>query len=156
MAEPQPLKLVAPVVEDYVWVLSCHQPWAWLMVYGPKNVENRGWSPPPRIMRESGGVFYIHASKTEHPDQYEKAKWFGAKAEGFNGAPVIPHPRELQYGGIIGRARITGVLSPRSHAEYPWHFSEQYGWVLAERVAVPFRPMRGFQKFWRVPAKAIG
>lgn len=79
-------------------VLSIRQPWAWLIVNGYKDIENRTW--PTRFR----GKVLIHAGK----------KW----DEGIMPADIkamygIEVPRRLETGGIVGIAEITDCVKKK-------------------------------------------
>jgi len=77
--------------------LSVRQPWAWLIVNGFKNLENRSWSTSFR------GPTWIHAGKawgrTEKNDRMQVTDHFG-----------IEIPESLPLGGIVGSAEIIGCV----------------------------------------------
>ena len=81
-------------------VISIRQPWAWLIVHGYKDIENRTWAPKYR------GKVLIHAGKTvkdnDFPVQREWVKTCG-----------IQIPDDLPTGAIVGQAVITGVVRDR-------------------------------------------
>jgi hypothetical protein len=61
----------------------------------------------------------------------------------------LPPLVELYRGGIVGAARLTGVVLPRSDGG-PWHSPDQYGFRLASAMPLPFRSLRGQLGFFRV------
>lgn len=139
-----------PLEEPKVYVLSLWQPWAWLVVHGPKDVENRSWKPPAG---SEGREFYVHAAKRCDQGEWDRAAAF-AREMGFAGLPELSC---LHFGGVVGRVQISGYLAPsESGPRAKWHMAEQWGWQLKKREPVPFVPMRGNQRFWRVPASLIG
>ena len=105
--------------------LSVKQPFAWLIVNGFKDIENRTWRTNHR------GPLAIHASRT--------------------GAPITPAllalcrrlriqlPDEFQCGGIVGV--VTVVDCVMQHGS-PW-FQGPIGWVLRDGHPVEFREMTG-------------
>jgi hypothetical protein len=76
--------------------LSIRQPWAWLIVHGWKDVENRNWQTKHR------GRFLVHAAQGMTRAEYSEAVQFVA---GFGPTDLLvdfaPFD-ELQRGGIIG------------------------------------------------------
>jgi hypothetical protein len=120
-----------------VKALTVRQPWAWLIVNGWKNVENRTW---PTDFR---GPLLIHAAKGCTGEEWEAAYVFVA---GFapRVAEMIPRPAYIQLGGIVGEATImacvTGHLSE-------W-FCGPYGFVLCNQKPLPFRPCKGALGLW--------
>jgi len=113
--------------------LSIKQPWAWLIVNGFKDVENRTWSTPFR------GEFLIHAGKEADRDAYNYLRRIH---------PEIPMPlwHALQVGGIVGRARLINCVdwSPSQWFEGP------FGFILSDARPVPFRYLKGRLGFFEV------
>jgi hypothetical protein len=130
-----------------VKALSLRQPWAWLVVHGPKRIENRRWNTRFR------GAFLVHAAKGMTRSEYEDARYFAAIV-----APKLDVPKfeALQRGGIVGRARLVSVEPPcllsndRYPCAHPWHMPEQYGFLLEDVAPVPFRELRGELGFFEV------
>lgn len=117
--------------------LSIRQPWAWLIINGGKDVENRDW---PTGFR---GRFLIHAGKGMTRDEY------------LGGADLLAHidrrimlpPFEaLDRGGIVGAAVLAGCVG---HSESPWFFG-RYGFELRDVMPLPFRPYKGALGFFDV------
>lgn len=115
--------------------LSIRQPWAWLIVNGYKDIENRDWWTGFR------GPILIHAGKGMTRDEYEDCL-FTAEANGV----TLPAFNELERGGVVGQAIITNCLR---ESESPWFFG-RYGFVLTGAQPLPFRPLRGQLGFFEV------
>ena len=97
--------------------LSVRQPWAWLIVHGYKDVENRSWKTDYR------GIILIHAGKT-----FDIEGWRYVRLT----YPEIPLPSRGSFsmGAIIGTAVIADIV--RGHSS-PWaEGGHQWGWVLEE------------------------
>ena len=111
--------------------LSIRQPWAWLVVHGYKDIENRTWSAGFR------GRIYVHAGRRMVADDYPGQRQYIAEAG-------IVIPAELPRGAIVGEVTISGCLSA---SESPW-FCGPYGFILEDPVAyetpVPYRGQLGF------------
>jgi hypothetical protein len=119
--------------------ISIRQPWAWLIVNGFKNIENRDWPTKYR------GNILIHASAGLTPKEYDDAVAF-VKTFDWNIAAQIPNFEDLERGGIVGIAEIRDcVTASRS----PW-FVGKFGFVLRKPYPYPFRPMRGMLGLFRV------
>ncbi len=116
--------------------LSVRQPWAWLIVNGWKNIENREW--PTRFR----GRFLIHASKGMTRGEYEAAFMFVA---GFAPSLVIPPMGALERGGIVGEAVLLDCVT-RHDSEW---FCGTYGFVLDDQKPLPFEPCTGAMGFFR-------
>lgn len=121
--------------------LSVRQPWAWLLSTGWKNVENRTW---PTSFR---GRFLIHASKTMTEADYRACILF---LQGFSWGPdvlaVIPDPKMLKRGGIVGEATLLDCV--KSH-DSEW-FTGDYGFVMADPHQLKFYPLKGALGFFEV------
>jgi hypothetical protein len=119
--------------------LSIRQPWAWLIVNGGKDIENRGWNTSFR------GQFLIHAAKGMTRDEYDDALDFADEVT--VGRPRAPAYEALDRGGIVGVARLVDVLSPKGQ-RYGWHVPGQFGFVLRDVRPLPFLPCKGALGFW--------
>ena len=114
--------------------LSIMQPWAWLIVNGHKDVENRTWATTYR------GPILIHAGKAIDRDCDAEIKTGCHPVTGMHfDFPTLPFRWET--GGIVGQADLVGVITIEE-ATSPW-FVGPYGFVLRNAKPLPFRPMRG-------------
>lgn len=110
--------------------LSIMQPWAWLIVNGHKDIENRDWRSDNPGLKYRGEVL-IHTGLKFDPN--------------FTGIGLpdivkkIPTDADLQRGGIIGIAEIVDVV--KDHPS-PWFFG-RYGFVLRNARPIEFRPCVG-------------
>ncbi len=109
------------------------QPWAWLLCYGTKSIENRTWSTKYR------GQLLIHASKEIDLEAIAALRERG-----------VHLPRDYVTGAIVGRARLVDVVTDHSSE---W-FVGPYGFVLDERAGLPAFHCRGALSLWR-PTPAI-
>lgn len=123
--------------------LSIRQPWAWFIVNGFKNVENRLWKTDFR------GEFLIHASAGCTYQEYHDAYAFAEKAANIlpRTFPNYPVFADLQRGGIVGKARLVNCVT---ESDSPW-FTGPFGFVLADVQPLPFQPCKGMLKFFEVP-----
>ncbi len=117
--------------------LSIQQPWAWLIVNGYKDIENRDWFTKVR------GPVLIHAGKKFDAFGYE---WV---SDNFPDIPM-PDPREFEMGGIVGGGNILDCV--KAHPS-KW-FQGKFGFVFGKRKPLPFRPLRGQLGFFEVPEAA--
>lgn len=121
--------------------LSIRQPWAWLIVHGFKDVENRAWYTPLR------GAFLVHAGKTfsraYFADQRRELALAGLLPDGFPSFEEL----ERQCGGIVGQARIVDCVSPSSS---PWFIPGGWAFQLADARPLPFTPLAGRLQFFDV------
>ncbi len=109
--------------------LSVRQPWAWLIVNGYKDVENRSWATKHR------GPLLIHAgsSKANLGDEMlrDDERQYGVK---------LPSRGEYELGGIVGLVEVVGCTE-RSNS--PWYDPDWIGWILANPRRLSFRPCKG-------------
>lgn len=117
--------------------LSIQQPWAWLIVMGYKDIENRSW---PTIFR---GSFLIHAAKKF---DYIGYNWLMSQMR-----LAIPEPHQYKRGGIVGMAQIIDCVT---YHNSPWFFGP-YGFVLTNTRPVPFIPLRGRLGFFEVDTTCL-
>lgn len=125
--------------------ITLWQPWASLIVFGPKRVENRTWRPkylelPCRIA--------IHA---------------GAKDERHVSAPVLDviaglPPAHWHNSAILGTALLTKIVHSAEglpENQQMW-FAGPIGWVLED--VRPLRspvPCKGAQGLWDLPTDVL-
>jgi hypothetical protein len=108
-------------------VIVIRQPWAWLIVNGFKNIENRSWATRYR------GKLLIQASASRPSKQrLEEFRAYARK----RGAKL---PDQFEYGGIIGSVWLQDCVT-----EYrsKW-FEGPVGWVLSKPKKIRFVPMKG-------------
>jgi hypothetical protein len=103
--------------------LSIRQPWAWAIVEGFKDVENR------RRPTKYRGPLFIHAGLKE-----DHLGWLALDRMG------IDFPDEIEHGGIIG---VVELLDCVEGHKSPWATADCYHWLLANPRPVPFAPMPG-------------
>lgn len=125
--------------------LSLTQPWAWLVIHGGKDVENRLWNTKLR------GRFLVHAAKGMKASDYESARHWAERVEGYQFAHDMPQPEQLERGGIIGSVELIDVIMPTPASGSVWHFHDQFGFRLRDPRPTKFIPWRGALGFWNVP-----
>lgn len=128
--------------------LSLQQPWAWLIVNGYKDIENRDWFTSFR------GPVLIHASKTWDEEAFPLwnrgftySKYDKPAIVPANIAELMPLFGKINLGGIVGIAEITACAITHKS---PW-FVGEYGFVLENARPLPFIPLRGRLGFFDVP-----
>lgn len=122
---------------------TLHQPWAWLVIHGGKDIENRTWTT------DQSGIIAIHASVRRDDATYWRAYDWVLDNVSKTTAVAMPLPDGLEYGGIIGTVELLGYAT---FAKSRW-FEGPVGWFLSNPRPVPFFRCRGFQRFWNVPAE---
>lgn len=122
--------------------LAIRQPWAWCIVAGGKDIENRDWLTHYR------GTVLIHASAGMTRREYEDATYSAKMAMFDNGeTQYVPEFDDLKRGGIIGQVDIVDCVTASAS---PWFFGK-YGFVLQNAKPLPFRPFKGALGFFDVP-----
>lgn len=96
--------------------LSVRQPWAWALIYGGKDVENRTEASVRMggMRAHIGKRIAIHASKGMTREEYDSAKGFMATI-----GVECPAAADLLRGGIIGTAYVASVVAEHTS---PWFF----------------------------------
>ena len=122
--------------------LTIRQPWAWLIVNGYKDIENRCWSTN---LRED---IFIHAAKTMTKKEYQQCQSFVDVLERdcniFLPPIILPERDDLHFGGIIGTATLTDCITD---SDSGW-FTGEFGFVLEEARVLTFIPCQGSLKFF--------
>lgn len=117
--------------------LSIRQPYAWLIVNGFKDIENRSWDTKYR------GLVLIHASKGMKRADYDAAKAICDSLPPLQRV-ILPAFDKLERGGIVGYTHITGTT--RESAS-PWFFGP-VGFELHGSKPLPFHPLKGRLSFF--------
>jgi hypothetical protein len=107
--------------------LSVRQPWAWLIVNGYKDVENRSRSTHHR------GPILIHASKNTSLLDV-------AAQERIRRRYGVELPNSYELGGIIG---VVDLADCRNRTGSVWHHRRSVGWVLKNPRRLKFRRCNG-------------
>lgn len=123
--------------------LSIRQPWAWLVCSGHKRIENREWVHGPKYR----GDILIHAATTRDPG-IEGMDWLKERIGFIPDASVYAHK-----GGIVGMAKVVDVVR---HSSDPWYIPGSWGLVLENAQFLPFAPVIGQQRFFRVIYQQTG
>lgn len=113
--------------------LSIRQPWAWLIIHGGKDIENRSRRTHLR------GRIYVHASLGMTRDEYIAGEVMAEE----NGI-TLPAFESLERGGIIGSVEIVDCVEDHPS---PWFFGP-FGYVLRDPQPLPFQPCRGALNFF--------
>lgn len=113
--------------------ISIRQPWAWLIVNGHKDIENRSWHTKYR------GQVLVHASQGVKSSEYAAAQTL-ARSLGIG----LPPLNDLDTGGIVGVTTITDCVE---QSDSPWFFGDK-GFVLADSRTLPFVQMKGRLSFF--------
>jgi hypothetical protein len=123
---------VAPIPALSIW-----QPWAWLIVRGYKDVENRTWAPktpPPWLLIHAGKKREFDESQADHE----------MLIRGITPKAMPDQKAGAQTGGIVGIVRLVEFTqlpySPWAEQTHgTWH------WLLKDARPLPFHPCKGQQ-----------
>lgn len=108
-------------------VIVVRQPWAWLIVNGFKDIENRSW------MTRYRGTLLIQASANLPP------KWALEESCLFARRRGVKLPDEFEKGGIVGMVELEDCVT-RSRSKW---FEGPVGWVLSKPTKIPLIPLKG-------------
>lgn len=109
--------------------ISINQPWAWAILHGSKDIENRDWSTNYR------GKVLIHAGLKFDAAGLE----FVERQCGL----TIP-PADRQRGAILGEVEIVDCVT---ESDSPWFFG-RYGFVLRNPKVIEPRTCKGALGFF--------
>ena len=121
--------------------LSIRQPWAWLIVHGGKDIENRSWHTKFR------GRFLVHASAGMTLAEYQNAYQFCLESGAMLPPFAYPEFDDLRRGGIIGSVELVDSVDA---SDSPWYMGAK-GFVLRDPKPLPFRSLKGRLGFFEVP-----
>lgn len=127
--------------------LSIMQPWAWLIVNGFKDIENRDWRCRFR------GPVLIHAGKKVDRDAMKdlSAGYHPVTGQPLDIETYAALPHTFETGGIVGEATITGCVAQSDSA---W-FVGRWGILMREARPLPFIQCKGALGFF-VPSMSEG
>lgn len=138
----------------YIKVLTVKQPWAFLLIAGLKDVENRNWPTNHR------GELFIHASVEKSFDwdaliwlmeqKQMGALWAVVRHFGLilNDEPekssITKHHEE--FGAILGSVNLDGCIS---NSTSPWAMSDsKFHWLASNAKPITPIPARGSLGLW--------
>lgn len=122
--------------------ISIRQPWAWLVVNGWKNIENRERRFSHR------GPLLIHAAQSMTQPDYEACRIF---VDGICADLAMPDIPDLPRGSIVGEVVVLDCVA--SHSS-PW-FTGPWGLVLDEACQCDPIPWRGMPGLFDVPIASL-
>jgi|SRR5947209_791108 len=121
-----PLARWSPKLKDFR-ALSVKQPWAWLIVNGFKDIENRSWRTNHR------GPLLIHAGLS---DEFLTLSFKDEIKQTYG--VVLPDAAEI--GGIVGLVDVVDCV--KQHPS-KWKFRGSWGWVLENPRRLLSRKCKG-------------
>jgi hypothetical protein len=123
--------------------LTLHRPWPVLIARGIKKIENRSWSPEPRL--RPGDWIAIHGGKQVDLRCQPLALERGVSIDIF-----FDNPSNTE-GAIVAVAQYEGFITK---SDDPWFFGP-YGWLLPKVVEIPPVKIKGALGLWDIPAPVL-
>lgn len=117
--------------------ITVRQPWAWLHIYGGKDIENRDWYTAYR------GPIAIHAAKGMTYSEYEDARDF-VRSFDPRLSERMPMASDLVRGAVIGTMVLRDCV--RDHRS-PW-FQGPFGFVMDAPTPLDPISSRGALGLW--------
>lgn len=125
--------------------LSVRQPWAWLIVNGHKEVENR-----TRYIGHFGPLL-IHASQTMTKADYEACVLFLQSDPALRPlVSLLPVPEALERGGVVGKVNVLGIARNAGDFVNNRWYTGDVGYFLDDATTLPFAPCKGRLGFFEV------
>lgn len=125
--------------------LSIRQPWAWLIIHGGKDIENRSWHTKYR------GRFLVHASQGMTRGEYDEALDLVHDIGSMELYQRFPSFNALQRGGIIGSVELVDSLDT---SDSPWYMGQK-AFLLTDPKPLPFTLLKGRLSFFEVPDELV-
>lgn len=123
--------------------LSVRQPWAWAIVYGGKDCENRGPVMLRHLPKPIERRIAVHAAKGMTREEYESARDFMASI-----GVMCPPAAQLLRGGIIGSVDVVSVSMPSKPPASRWFFGPR-ALMLRNPLPCEFIPAVGERGYFR-------
>lgn len=121
--------------------LSVWQPWASMLSPEVKDIENRSWPLPEKLLNTP---ILIHASKKKDSFEWDIAN---EHYQTFTRMRESLQPlKEFNFGGVIGWAIFDKIVT---ESDSIW-FAGEYGFRVKEYHELEFFPCRGQQKIFYV------
>ena len=152
-------------MSSMVKVLSVRQPWAWLIVAGLKDIENRTWKTDyrGRLLIHAGKEFdwsalrWLSVISQTYPPMigvmWQILVHFGLDADDVEyGNPPTLHQEEL--GALVGSVTLLDIVH-WSDSDSVWAEPGNWNWQLIAPAAITPVPMPGRLGLYEIPALAL-
>lgn len=124
---------------DGMKVIVVRQPWAWLIVNGIKDIENRSWRTCYR------DPLLIQASARKPSKREMEIYRMFARKRG------VKLPDKFEFGGIVGSAQLDDCVD-KSRSKW---FEGPVGWVVSKPEKLPFAPLKGRLGLFDPPQRVL-
>ena len=124
------------------YALSIRQPWAWLVVNGYKDVENRSWKFSDKFL---GNIIFVHAGKMRVSPGKLREFIEICKEHRIKNYPK--KSEDFVYGAIIGHVKLVGCVDD---SESDWADYGSFHWEIAEAKKIKPVPYIGELKLFKV------
>jgi hypothetical protein len=128
--------------------LSVNPVWAWLILHGGKDFENRAWcrryNARRQLLTHAPLRVWLHAGSRQTQSEYDRASRLVdsinvLRIEADLAPIVLPSIAELAKGGIVGAVTLLGW----HEGPHPSPWAEGPGIPLQSPTPLPFRPCKG-------------
>jgi len=134
--------------------LSVRQPWAWAIIHGGKDIENRNWKTDYRglVAIHAGKAFDMNRSEWHDFSTGQYGDFWHQMARGYNKQP------DHVLGAIIGVVEVVGC-TPSYACDSPWKAGDDpdyFCWNLANPTALkePI-PLKGQLGLFNLPPHIV-
>jgi hypothetical protein len=124
-------------------VLVIRQPWAWLVVNGLKDTENRNWK-----CKHRGPLLIQSSQKRPSAADYDEAAEYARD----RGVKKLPAREALECGGIVG---IVNLIDCVGESDSVWYEDGCFAWVLEDATPLPFVPCKGKLLVYPAPREIV-
>lgn len=146
IGDPVEVDIVLPMLTPAapLWsvdrALSVRQPWAWLIVNGYKDLENRSWYPGKARL----GWNMIHAGKSVDKNGYD---WIRRNFPAIE----LPAIEDLKTGGIVGLAFFCAFkeVDQDRPPTNSWYMGTKFAWLISSAQPIDFIPCKGQLSFFK-------
>lgn len=139
--------------------LTIRQPWADLILLAGKDVENRVWAPPAKVLMRHDKTLLIGSSKTirwsdladAHDHVEERIGTVEAReviADWHRHMQQRPRPDHPRLGALLGKVTLVGWDRSLLFPFAGWAVDGHYHWHLADPVCFEPSPMKGSLGVW--------
>ena len=135
-------------------VLSVRQPWAWALIHGGKDVENRNWmtSYRGRLAIHAGKAFDMTKAEWHNMSMGDYGEPFAGMAKGYN------QQDSHVLGAIVGLVDLVDCI-PDHRCTSPWKADGYDFWCWVVKNPRPLMepiPIAGRLGLWDVPDSLFG